>query len=361
MMEIGIIGFPQSGKTALFNALTKGSSITTAGANIGVAKVADPRLSRLETIFEPKKTVPVEVKYVDIAVPQTLGKGEGLRGQLLSQLSKVDALVHVVRAFKNDNVLHVQGSVNPGRDIANMNLELVFSDLDILGRRIKRIEESLKGAKPAERDLLLREQGLVSKLKSALESETPIWEQGLSAEETKAIENYQFLTAKPMMIVLNIGEDQISEASALEKELALKYPKFAFAALCAKLEMELAQLTDAEAAEFRSAMGVEEAALPRLIKMSYELMGLVTFFTTASHEVRAWAIPSNTPAPKAAGKIHTDMERGFIRAEVVSYEDLMQCGNLAEARKKGLLRVEGKSCTVKDGDVITFLFNVGKT
>ncbi len=363
-MEIGIIGLPKSGKTTVFNSLTKGKAETGAYTpaslepNIGVAKVPDPRLSGLVAIFKPKRVVPAEVKYVDVAIPKGKGRGEGLSGELLAYLSKVDALIHVVRVFPDERVSHSEGSVDPLRDIGIMNLELAFSDLAILERRLKRIGDSLKGAKPLEREALLREQTLIERIRSALEKEVPIREQKLSREEAKMTESYGFLTAKPLLILLNIDEDQLSQVSFLEEKVKSQYPQFQATSLCGKLEMELAELSEAEAKEFRLAMGIEEAALNRIIRLSYELLGLISFFTTASGEVKAWTVLKNTPASKAAGKIHSDMERGFIRAEVTSYDALVKYGSPAEVRKQGLLHLEGKDYIVQDGDVITFLFSV---
>jgi GTP-binding protein YchF len=363
-MEIGIIGLPKSGKTTVFNALTKCEAeiepyaSSTLAPNYGIAKVQDARLSGLQTIFKPKKVIPAEVKYVDVAVPPGKVKGEGLSGELISHLSKADALIHVVRAFTDEQIPHIEGSVKPQRDIAIMDIELALSDLGIIERRLKRIEDSLKGAKSPEKDTLLREQALISRIKAALESEIPVRDQELNEDEAKLIENFQFLTAKPRLVVLNIGEEQLPQASALEQELCSQYPQFQVVAPCCKLEMELGQLEEADAEEFCLALGLEERALEHIIKLSYELLGLVSFFTTASGEVKAWTVHRNTPAPHAAGKIHSDMERGFIRAEVISYDDLMKCGSIAEARKQGLLHLEGKNYLVQDGDVITFLFSV---
>ena len=361
-MEIGIIGLPKSGKTTLFNSLTKGKAqtgafgSTTLEPNIGVTKVPDPRLEGLQAIFDPKRTIPAEVKYVDVAVSKSKGKGPG--GELLAYLGRVDAFIHVVRAFSDESIPHSEGDIDPARDVDIMNMELAFSDLAIIERRLLRIGDSLKGAKPMERETLVQEQALLSRIGSAIEQEVPVREQTLTREEAKMVENYQFLTAKPLLIVLNIGEDQLPQASLLEEDLKSRYPRFQVAAICAKLEMELSELSQVEADEFRSAMGVGEAATDRIIKLSYELLGLISFFTIASGEVRAWTIRRDTLAPKAAGKVHADMERGFIRAEVVPYADLTQCGGLPEARKQGLLRLEGKSYVVQDGDVITFLFNI---
>ena len=362
-MKVAIIGIPESGKTTIFNALTRGRAEVVAYSptltpNTGVAKVLDSRLPVLESIFQPKKTVPAEVSYIDIAGSlKGFGK-EGPGGEFLNYLTTADALLQVVRAFEDDKVPHPEGSIEPKRDIASLDVDLAISDLAIMERRLDKLETSLKGVKAAERDAYLKEQILLQKVKAELERDMPIRLQGLSKEELKMLANYQFLTAKPMLVVINIGEEQISQASQLEVEISSLYPQFAVVALCGKLEMELAQLSDAEAGEFREAMGLSKPALDRVIELSYSLLGLVSFFTTVSSELKAWTIPAGTPAPKAAGKIHSDMERGFIRAEVVSCGELESCGSLAEARKKGLLRTEGKNYLMQDGDVVTFLFNV---
>jgi hypothetical protein len=312
----------------------------------------------LEGIFQPKKTVPAEVSYIDIAGSiKGFGK-EGAGGELLNYLTTADALLQVVRAFEDDKVPHPEGSIEPKRDIASLDLELAFSDLAIMERRLEKLETSLKGAKAAERESYLKEQLLLQKIKAGLEKDIPVRLQGLAKEELKMLANYQFLTAKPMLAVLNIGEKQISQAAQLEAEISSLYPQFGVVALCGKLEMELAQLSDAEAREFRESMGLSKPALGRVIDLSYRLLGLISFFTTVSSELKAWTVPGETPAPKAAGKIHSDMERGFIRAEVISYSDLQNCGNVAEARKRGLLRTEGRDHIIQDGDIVTFLFNV---
>jgi GTP-binding protein YchF len=365
-IEIGIIGLPQSGRTTLFSALTAGEADTAkhtreGAAHVGVARVADPRLDVLTDILKPQKTVPITVSYIDIgASVKGLVEGKGIGGQLLAQLSKVDALINVVREFQDESIPTSEGSLNVTRDVSAMNLELAFSDLAIIERRLGRIEESLKGAKPTERQLVLREQQLLTKIKSGLEEEIPIREQTLTPEETKAISNFQFLTAKPLLIVINIGENSLPDARKLEAELSSTFSqtKCRVIALCCKLEMELAQLDSDTAATWRDEFGLTEPGYNRVIRFSYELMGLVTFFSIASAEVRAWPVPAGTEAPVAAGKIHTDMERGFIRAEVISFDDLAKSGSLAEARKRGLLRTEGKIYTIQDGDVVTFLFNL---
>ena len=244
--------------------------------------------------------------------------------------------------------------------MSTIDLELIFSDLAIIERRLERIEVSIKSAKPSERDLFLKEKTLLQKVKTGLNKDIPTWKQGLTAEEMRSLSNYQFLTAKPILVVINIGEDQLTQASFIEAELRSIYPhrQFEVAALCGKLEMELTELSNGEAEEFRTAMELTEPALDRIIRLSYQLLGLTSFFTTVSAELKAWTITNGTTALKAAGKIHSDIEKGFIRAEVVSFDDLNRCGSLAEARKQGLLRLEGKNYIVQDGDIITFLFNI---
>ena len=357
-IDIGITGPAGSGKTTIFNALTRGKADTESlTPHIGIAKVPEPRLKMLADILHPKRVVPAEVRYIDTGAPI---KDKAVSGQLLSQLSNADALINVVRALTNESKPHIEGGLDIEQDIATIDAELAFSDLALLERRLERIETSLRGAKQPEQQGLLREQELLIKVKADLEKDIPIRELKLTTDEVKTIANYQFLTAKPLLIMANIGEDQLPQASSLEAELNSRYsrPKCRLITLCGKLEMELTQLDDSAAEEFRTEFGMSESGLDRTIKLSYELLGLISFFTIASGEVKAWSIQDGTNALKAAGKIHSDMERGFIRAQVITYDDLMKCGSLAEAHKKGLLRQEGKGYIVKDGDVITFLFNV---
>ncbi|MDI6815212.1 MAG: redox-regulated ATPase YchF [Dehalococcoidales bacterium] len=357
-VDISLIGLARSGKTTIFNALTKGKADTRSPApHIGIAKVPEPRLKMLADILHPKRVVPAEVRYIDTGASV---KDKAISGQLLTQLSNADALINVVRAFTDESIPHIEGSLDVERDIAIIDLELALSDLALLERRLERIKTSLKGAKPPERQGLLREQELLMKVKADLEKDIPIREIRLTVDEVKAIANYQFLTAKPLIIVVNIGEDQLPEALSLEAELNSHYsrPRCGIITLCGKLEMELTQLDNSAAEGFRAEFSIRESGLDRTIKLSYQLLGLISFFTIASGEVKAWSIQDGTNAVKAAGKIHSDMERGFIRAEVISYDDLVKCGDLVEARKRGLLRLEGKSYTVQDGDVITFLFNI---
>lgn len=366
-MEIGIIGLPKSGKTTVFNALARGNADTDAYSspsltpNVGVVKVPDPRLATLTELAKPERTVPAEVTYIDIAAPaQGFGKRDGAGGQFLNYLSKVDALAQVVRVFEDDSMPHVEGSVNSERDIDIMNLELSFSDLGIIDRRLERLRASLKAAKQQEREQGLREEALLTRIKSALENDVPIRDQDLSEQELKVIEGFQFFTAKPMLLLLNVSEEQLPESKSVEEHHCgfCLSPYVGVAVLCGQLEMELAQLDDAEAEEFRAGLGLNESGLDRMIRLSYGLLGLISFFTIGSDEVRAWTVRRGTMAQKAAGKIHTDLDRGFIRAEVIGHDDLVQCGSLAEARKRGLLRLEGKTYIVQDGDVVTVLFNV---
>jgi len=365
-INIGIIGLAQSGKTTVFNALTGGKAETATrkeglSQHIGVARVPEPRLKILEGILHPQKVVAAEARYTDVgASVKTLAQDKGLGGQMLNQLSTVDTLICVVRAFKDDSLPHPQGSLNVTRDIGTLNTELVFSDLAIMERRLEKLETSMKAAKPGERQGFLQEKEILLKFKAELENDKPLREFAIDATEARFVTNYQFLTAKPLLIVVNIGEEQLSQAASMEAELAKQHggAKCQVMTLCGKLEMELAQLDESAAREFRAEYGIKESGPERAIKMTYELSDLITFFTIASNEVRAWSIKKGTTALKAAGKIHTDMEKGFIRAEGISFNDLLQSGSITEARKKGLLRLEGKDYIVQDGDVITFLFNV---
>jgi len=366
-MEIGIIGLPKSGKTTIFNALTRGTAETKPYSGTGltthlaVAKVPDARLPTLARLLQSKKSVPAEVKYVDIAgLSKGFGKEQGVSGQLLNCLSTADAILQVVRAFDDDNVPHVEVSIDPLRDIETLDIELIFSDLIIIDKRLGRLETSLKMAKSAEREAALHEQELLKKLKEALDRGIPIRLQNLMADEMRSLSNYQFLTAKPMLIVINLSEKQLPESDRLLQKLKNAYtrPQVELISMCAKLEMELAQLSDMEADEFRKDIGLKETAFDTVVRHSYSLLGLISFFTHNADEVKAWAVHNNTPALKAAGKIHTDMEKGFIRAEVIHYNDFIKYGNMAEARKHGVLRLEGKTYVVQDGDIVHFLFNI---
>ena len=364
-MQVCILGLPQSGKTTLFNALTRGKIETVPAShltpNIGISKVQDPRLTILENIFKPKKKTLAEIKYIDIAAAaKTRAKEDGIYGPFLNYLNNADALIQVVRAFEDEKIPHVHGKLDPRRDAADMDLELIFSDLVIIERRLGRIELGLKAAKPSERENLLKEVTLLQRIKNALEKEVPIWKQGLTQEEISSLSNYQFLTAKPMLIVLNIGEEQIAKAMQIESDFRSIYSfkLFEVIAVCAKLEMELSQIDDLEAEDFRNSMGLKSSAIDLIISKSYSLLELISFFTVVSSELKAWTIRRYSTALEAAGKIHTDIQKGFIKAEVISYADLNKYGGVAEVKKAGLLRLEGKSYIVQDGDIITFLFNI---
>ena len=365
-MEIGIIGLPQSGKTTILSALTRGRS--EAGVHgsarqevhAGVGRIHDHRLDALAEIFNPDKVVPVEITYWDVPGSQLTDGEGGIGGQLLNLLQSADALLQIARAFEDPSVAHINGSVDPYRDTAKIEAVLASSDLRILERRVLRIEANLKGAKGRERDLLSNEESLLQRIREALEQDVPVREQPVALEEKDILSNYQLLTAKPLLTVFNIGEAALDGAAKLEETLAQRYIQQGVKAtsLCGKLEMELAQLTPEEESEFRESMGVRESGLDRVAKLSFQLLSLVSFFTYVSKEVRAWTVPTDIPAVKAAGNIHSDMERGFIRAEVVHFDDLARFGSVAQCKKQGLLRLEGKTYPVLDGDVITFLFNV---
>ena len=366
-IDIGIIGLAKSGKTVIFNALTRGKvdntghSPESSAQHIGVTRILDSRLNVLTELLHSCKMVPVEAKYIDTGASlRGPVNAKGIGGELLNQLGNVDTLINVVRAFTDDSIPHVEGSLDIKRDITAMDLELAFSDLAIIERRIERIETFLKGAKPSERQVILKEQEMLTKFKAKLEQDIPVREMEISPGEARIIANYQLLTVKHLLIVVNIGEEQLAGVDSLETELSSGYllGKRRVIALCGKLEMELAQLDESAAREFRAEYGLKESGLERIIRLSYELLGLISFFTTVSNEVRAWSIRRGTTALNAAGKIHSDMERGFIRAEVINCDDLVEYGGFAEARKRGRLRLEGKDYIIQDGDVITFLFNV---
>ena len=363
-MEIGIIGLPGSGKTTVFNALTRGrADVASYGGkpNVGVAAVPDTRLDRLAALYDPRRPVPAMVSYVDIPPPATpSGRTRGISGQYLNDLQRVDALLIVARGFNDEAVLHVDGSVDPFRDVENMMLELLFSDLELLERRLQRLDEGSKGAKAAERDAIEKERDLLGRIKGQLEVETPIRDQQFTPDQADRLRGFQFLTSKPLIVLLNIDEDDLDEARSLEERLtgALQGPSVRAAAICGKLEMDLAQMDAAEEAEFREAIGAGESGMNRIIRLSYDVVGLITFLTIGDDEVRTWELQKGTAASRAAGKIHTDFEQGFIRAEVVPFDELVACGGFAEARKRGVLRQEGKEYVVQDGDVMHVLFNL---
>lgn len=366
MADLGIIGVARSGKTTVFNAVTRGKAVTGYGGghepNIGAVKVPDRRLDVLAEMYHPKKYTPAEIRYVDFpAAGAAFGRGEGPGGQFLNELRKMDALIHVVRAFEDATVAHPEGSVAPSRDIEAMNLELAFADLAFIERRQERLRTEVRSQKAGERMAGERELALLERLREQLEADVPIRAQPLTADEQRTIASYRFLTAAPLLILLNVGEEEIERREALESEYASRFaqPQTSVAALCGKLEMDLLQLSPEEATEYRADLGLgEETGLDRAIRLSYHLLGLISFLTAGPDEVRAWTVRQGATAPEAAGKIHSDLERGFIRAEVVRFEDLAAASSMVEAKKRGLVRMEGKGYAVQDGDVVNILFNI---
>ncbi|MBI5014082.1 MAG: redox-regulated ATPase YchF [Deltaproteobacteria bacterium] len=361
-MEIGIVGLPLSGKTTLFNLLTHAGAETGFGAgkkkaNLGVSRVPDPRLDRLSEMWSPKKTTPATIRYVDVAgVERSAGK-EGLSAETLTHLKNTDALLAVVRAFEDEQVPHVEGTLDPLRDLSMLQSEFLLSDLIIVENRLERLEKQIKtkGGKELE-----AEHVLLTRCREALEAETPLRESEFSAEEARLLKGFQFLTQKPLVVALNLGEADIPRASELLAPLAARWGTAHVAAtyLCATVEQEISELSAEDARAFLDDLGIDTSATDRIIRTSYELLGLISFFTMGEDECRAWTIRRGTKAPQAAGTIHTDLERGFIRAEVVRYDDFVAAGSLPACRDKGLLRLEGKEYVVHDGDVLNIRFSV---
>jgi ribosome-binding ATPase len=367
--KLVIIGLPSSGKTTVFNALTRAEAATgTFGAakdepNLATVKVPDPRLDILTAMFKPQRKVQADVQYLDVA---GIAKGiaeKGLGGQLLGHLAQADALVHVVRAFDDPNVPHSEDSVNPMRDIETLNMELMFSDLGLIEKRIARIESQMNKMRGAEREAAEREVALMKRLQAALENEQPIREivDDLDPDDAKVLTGFGFLTQKPLLILLNLGEDQLGdpgETLVAEAREGFDAPKVAVDGIAGQIEMEIGQLEGEDAEVFMQDLGITESGLDRIIRSSFELLGLMPFFTVGEDECRAWTIRRGATALEAAGEIHTDIQRGFIRGEVVSYDDMIADGSMAEVRKQGHFRREGKTYVVQDGDIINFLFNV---
>jgi ribosome-binding ATPase len=364
-MELAIVGLARSGKTTVFNALTRGRApmgtyTDELEIHIGAVKVPDERVDKLAALFRPKKVVHADVQFTDIPGALSwrgVGRGGGPGPQAQAALDKADALVHVVRAFRNEAVPHPDGSIDPARDIEALNLELVFADLAVVERRLERLDTVVRSARAGEREAGEREVALLKRVGAGFEQEKPLHAQGLTDEELRSLANYNMLSAKPMLILLNIGEDDVSSSGQIEEEYRQRTGTIV-AALCGKLEMELNDLSDEEAAEFRADLGLRESPAGRIGRLAFDLLGLISFFTVGEDECRAWPIPRGTPALKAAGRIHSDLERGFIRAEVIRWDELLELGSLAEARKRGVLRGEGKTYVVQDGDIFHVLFNV---
>jgi ribosome-binding ATPase len=367
--QLVIIGLPSSGKTTVFNALTQAEAQTgTFGAandepNLATVKVPDARLDRLTEMFNPQRKMPADVQYLDVAGVAKGMAEKGMGGKLLGHLSQGDTLVHVVRAFADENLAHPDGSVDPMRDIETLALELTFSDLGVVEKRLDRLQGQIPKTKGAEREQYEREQAILQDFKAALENETPIRDvvEEVDPDDLRLIRGFGFLTQKPLLILLNIGEDQLGEAGdALVDQARERFarPGVGVESIAGQIEMEIGRLDADDAQVFMEDLGITESGLDRVIARSFELLGLMPFFTVGPDECRAWTIRRGASAVEAAGAIHSDIARGFIRAEVVGYDDFIAAGSMAETKRLGTFRREGKTYVVADGDIINFLFNV---
>lgn len=366
-LRLVIVGLPQSGKTTVFNALTRSEAVTGAFSsgeaepNLATVKVPDPRLDALTPLFNPKRVVPADVQYLDVAgVAKGLAES-GMGGQLLGHLAQADALVLVVRAFEDSNVSHPEESVDPLRDLETLFLEFTFSDLAIIEKRLARIQATIPKLRGNEKEAHEREAIALERFKVALEDGIPIREVEVDPEEERLLRGFGFLTQKPILVLLNVGEEQLGEPMETLTAQARKQfgrPGVEIHALAGKIEMEIAQLDDEDAQLFMADLGISESSRDRVVRISYGLLGLISFFTVGPDENRAWTIKKGATAVEAAGEIHSDIARGFIRAEIVAYDDMIATRTMADARKAGKLRLEGKTYIIQDGDIAHFLFNV---
>ena len=363
-MKLGIVGLPNVGKSTLFNAITNAGAMSanypfcTIDPNVGVVAVPDKRLDALAEMYHPEKYTPAVIEFVDIAgLVKGASKGEGLGNKFLSHIRETDAIIHLVRCFEDSNIIHVDGSVNPKRDIETINLELIFSDLEIIEHRITSVEKAMKGDKT-----LAPKLEALNKIKDALNNGISARAVELTDDEKALVSDTALLSMKPVIYVANISEDMIGNFEGTDTYRELKAiadgEGSQLLTICAGIEAELAELDAEEKAAFLSDLGIEESGLDALIRASYTLLGYISFLTAGPKEVRAWTIVKGTKAPQAAGKIHSDMERGFIRAEVISFDDLMACGSMVAAKEKGLIRSEGKDYVFRDGDIVVIRFNV---
>ena len=365
-MKLGIVGLPNVGKSTLFNAITNAGAqsanypFCTIDPNVGVVSVPDVRLDELTRMYNPAKTTPAVIEFVDIAgLVKGASKGEGLGNKFLANIREVDAIVHVVRCFENDDIVHVEGSIDPLRDIETINLELIFSDMEMLERRIDRTAKALKGDKGLQTEL-----DFFKRVYAVLEEGKPARFVECTPEEAAMLSTVSLLTAKPVIYAANLSEADFTGGSPERNPHFAKVEQLAAGEnaevlpICAQLAADIADMEGEEKTLFLSELGLEHSGLDRLIQKSYHLLGLISYLTAGPQEVRAWTITRGTKAPQAAGKIHTDFERGFIRAEIISYEDLMACGSMTAAKEKGLVRSEGKEYVMQDGDVVLFRFNV---
>ena len=364
-MKLGMVGLPNVGKSTLFNALTNAGAesanypFCTIEKNVGIVSVPDERLDKLAEMYEPDKFTPATLEFVDIAgLVKGASKGEGLGNKFLADIREVDAIVHVVRCFEDPNIIHVDGSIDPLRDIETINLELIFSDIEIVERRIDRAKKAVKGDKK-----YLAEIDFLQRLKEHLENGKSARGFDFTDDERELIKSTPLLSAKPVIYAANLSEDDfvnnIDSNKNYKKVCALAAEEnSAVLPICAQIEAEISDMSDEDKAMFLSELGLEISGLNRIIKEGYSLLGLISFLTAGKPEVRAWTIKKGTKAPQAAGKIHTDFEKGFIRAEVTSFDDLMACGSMAAAKEKGLVRLEGKDYVMQDGDIVLFRFNV---